>query len=88
MIKIAAENPLKTTVDAVLSLGFINKNNIEEYVAQIPMYEQVCSDLAKLLLYIRLGMESTSEDPVRKAMQELTRVVERLRGLAKLNKVE
>lgn len=88
LVKIAADNPLKTTVDAVLSLGFINKDNIEEYVAQVPMYEQVCSDLAKLLLYIRLGMESTPEEPVRKAMKELTKVVERLRGLGKLNKIE
>jgi len=88
LVKIAADNPLKTTVDAVLSLGFINKENIEEYIAQIPMYEQVCSDLAKLLLYARLGMESVNEEPVRKAMIELTKVVERLRGLAKLTKVE
>jgi len=88
IVKIAATSPLKTTVDAVLSLGFINKDNIQEYVAQIPMYEQVCSDLAKLLLYIRLGMESMSEDPVREAMKYLTRVVERLRGLSKLSKVE
>lgn len=87
LVKIAAKNPMKTTVDAVLSLGLLNKNNLEEYVSNIPMYEQATTDLAKLLLHIRLGLGSIDEQAVSKAMKELVKVTENLRSLQKLSKV-
>lgn len=88
IVKIAVQSPTDTSVDAILSLGFMNKNNLQEFIAQVPAYEQVTSDLAKLLLYIRLGIQSVPEQPVRMAMKELTSVVERLRGIRKLSTVE
>jgi hypothetical protein len=88
LVKIAAEIKDKTTVDAILSLGFLNRDNVSEFVGQIPMFEQVLSYLAKLLLMIRLGFAIISEQPVQEAMVYLVKVVERLRGVSKLAKVE
>jgi hypothetical protein len=88
LVKIAAEIKDKTTVDAILSLGFLNRDNVSEFVGQIPMFEQVLSYLAKLLLMIRLGFAIISEQPVQEAMVYLVKVVERLRGVSKLARVE
>jgi len=74
------------SVDAILALNMVTKENILEFVAQIPTYEQVVSDLAKLLLTIRMGLSTVPELAAVKAMKGLSTVVEVLRGMGKLNK--
>lgn len=69
------------TVDAILSLGLLRKNNIAEYLELIPDYERVLGELAKLLITTRLGMTQLPEEYVRDAMMSLTDVVEVLRGI-------
>lgn len=76
------------SVDAILALNMITKENILEFVSQLPLYEQVLSGLAKLLLTVRLGLSSIPEYAVQQSMKELSKVVEILRGISKLEKVK
>jgi len=76
----------KNSVDATLALGLINKDNISEYVALIPMYEKVIAELAKLLLSIRVGMSGVNEAVVQKAMHSLSKVIVQLRGVHTITK--
>jgi len=79
-IKIAADVASfsdKQSVDAVLALGLMNKDNLAEYISMIPLYERVMTQLAKLLLSIRVGMSGVSERVVQNAMHALSKVVKR-----------
>ena len=75
LIKEAAVMSDKTTVDAVLSLGLINKYNILEFIALVPDYERVAGELAKLLIMTRLGLSNLPERVVKTAMESLTSVI-------------
>jgi len=88
LVKEAATLSDATAVDAVLALNMITKENILEFVHQLPLYEQVLSDLAKLLLTVRLGLPTVPEMAVERAMKGLSKVVEVLRGMSKLSKVK
>jgi len=81
LVKEAAVLTDETTVDAVLSLGLLRKNNVAEYIALIPDYEKIMSELAKLLVSTRLGMTQLPEYVVKNAMEGVTSVVEILRGI-------
>ena len=58
------------SVDAVLSLNYINESNIAKYVAMINDFEENISKLAEILISIRLGMKG-DETAVKNAMQYL-----------------
>lgn len=75
-------------VDAILSLNLVTKENILEFARQLPVFEQVLSDLAKLILTIRLGFSAVPEMAVVSAMKGLSKVVETLRGISKLQKIK
>jgi hypothetical protein len=81
LVKTAAMLDDAESVDAVLSLGFINPENIDRFAAARPMLEEVSSMLAKLLLASRLGMSDIPEEAARSALSQLQRIIE---GLAKL----
>ena len=74
----------KTSVDAVLALALMNKNNIMEYAAQLEHYEMVMSSLAKLLLANRLGLKGLNEYTIKNAMASLSEITVQLRGLTKV----
>lgn len=84
LVKEAASLGDKNSVDAILSLGMINKRNIMEYISLLPEYEQVLSELAKLLVAARLGLPSVVDSDVKDAMEAFARVVYALKGLASL----
>lgn len=81
LVKEAAALEDKTTVDAVLSLNLINKENIMDYVTMAPQMEKVASDLAQTLLTIRLGLSNIPEGAVKTAMLSLAHVASNLRQL-------
>ena len=81
LIKEAAVLTDKASVDAVLSLGLMQKHNIEEYLEVIPTYEAVMSELAKLLLTARLGLSQLPPEPVKRAMDALTEVTIMLKAI-------
>ena len=84
LVKEAAVLSDKSTVDAVWSLGAITNQNIIEYIALLPQYEMIMSELAKMLLMTRLGMRHLPEEAVKNAMDSVTKIVLLLMGVNKL----
>ena len=80
LFKIAAGLSEPDSVDAVLSLGFVNESNKEQYISLISEFEDVISKLAKLLLSIRLGVNG-DEQAVKRAMEALQETVNSLKSI-------
>lgn len=85
LVKIAANLDDVQSVDSVLSLGFVNPENISRFASIKPMLWEVSHMLAKLLLGARLGMEDIPEDSVRSALEHLQRVID---GIGRLKMLE
>jgi hypothetical protein len=81
LVKQAAYMTNKMTVDAMLSLGLINKKNLLEYVSMIPNYEVVLSQLTELLLMTRLGMSGVNEEALSDTIESLSQVVQGLKEI-------
>ena len=81
LIKIAAILEDGTTVDSVLSLGFIKPDTLSTFVEYLPSLEQATHNLAELLFAVRLGVSYVPEIAAARGMQYLNAVVE---GLNKL----
>tara|TARA_Y100000004_G_scaffold194705_1_gene259927 strand:- start:3077 stop:5278 length:2202 start_codon:yes stop_codon:yes gene_type:complete len=86
LVKEAAVISDKGTVDAVLSLGLLKKDNVLEFVNLLPQYEAVMGELAKLLIISRLGLSNIPETAVSKAMVALTRVILLLKQINTVHK--
>lgn len=69
------------TVDALLSLNFVNPNNVSKYVGKLPALKGAISHLASCLLASRLGMKEIPELSTATAMSKMVEVVD---GLEKL----
>lgn len=83
LVKEAAFVPDPTAVDTVLSLGFINPENILTFVSYLPQIEEVQSKLCELLIAARLG--GLSDIPVgalEKSIKATESVVDGLKILA------
>jgi len=81
LVKEAATIANKNSVDAILSLGLMNKRNVLEYITYIPQYEQCLSELAKLLVAARIGLPNVDYMDVKEAMEGLSNVIYALKGL-------
>jgi len=79
LVKHAAVMKNKMTVDAMLSLGLINKKNLLEYVSMIPNYEVVLSELSELLLMTRMGLSGVNANAVEDTIQAFSQVVQGLK---------
>jgi hypothetical protein len=79
-VKLASNLTDPDSVDAVLSLGFINEDNISEFIEMIPQFEECVNHLAKTLVSIRLGMAG-DQNVVKYAMKYIQRVIDGLKGL-------
>lgn len=73
------------TVDAVLSLNFINPENIDTFVEGLPQLEEASSKLAQLSFATTLGLSNVDATAVDRAMDSLETVIE---GLKSLRRVE
>ena len=70
------------TVDSVLSLGFINPENIAKFYSYLPLLEKSSTSLAALLLASRLGLNAVGSDTVKSTLITLDRVISALRMIA------
>lgn len=70
------------TLDAVLSLGFVNEQNIAMFLEHLPTLEKAVSSLAEMLLGVRLGIQDIPEPSVASALSGVERSIQ---GLKKLN---
>lgn len=76
-------NPIDVaTIDSVLSLGFINPENVAKFYEYIPHLETSSTALAALLVAARLGLNAIGTDSVKNALLSMERVIEGLRMLA------
>lgn len=69
------------TVDSLLSLNFINPQNVSKFVNKLPALKSTISHLASLLIASRLGMEEIPEQATSTAMYKLIDVVNGLQTL-------
>lgn len=81
LVKAAADFDNAQTVDSVLSLGFINEENVNRFAAARSMLEEVSHMISKLLLAARLGAEDVPEESARAALMHIQRVID---GLGRL----
>lgn len=71
-----------TAVDAVLSLGFLNPENIATFVGYLPTLDEAQHRLCELLIAARLGLRELSEGALERAIRSLEDVVQGLRLVA------
>lgn len=69
-------------VDSVLSLGFINPENLATYVGYLPTLDEAQRRLCELLIGARLGMRELSEGAIERAIRALEDVIEGLKVIA------
>ena len=69
------------SVDAVLSLNFINPDNIDTFLENIPRLEEASCKLASLVLATQLGLSQVPQTATVRAMFALEDVVESLKSL-------
>lgn len=82
LIKEAAGLPDAGTVDNVLSLNFINAENLPTFIGYLPDLEATGEQLAEMLLYAQLGLREIPEEECERAMKNVEAVVQRLKAIA------
>lgn len=87
LVKEAAALPDVMTVDSVLSLGFINSENVRMFISRLPYLEKALSMICELLLSARLGLTEVPEGATARAARGLDETVRGLRALS-LRKME
>jgi hypothetical protein len=81
LLKAAAESGHPETLDALLSLEFITPQNLRYFIDNVPDFDETASRLAALLISIRLGLPHVPEQPVRDALEGLSKTVGKLQLL-------
>lgn len=75
----ALEDPM--AVDKILSVGFINPENVSIFSSYVPEFEAVIRKLSELLLASRLGLSVVEPGALQKSIVHLDKVVGGLRSL-------
>jgi hypothetical protein len=81
LTKIASIFEDMTTIDAVLSLNFINNDNISKFVTALPQFEKVREELLRLLVICRLGNIEIPESVIKQAIDVMDKVINGLHTL-------
>lgn len=85
LVKEAAFLPDPSAVDTVLSLGFVNPENLATFVAYLPEIDEAQQHMCEVLLAARLGMSEVPIGSLEKAVKATEGVIEGLRVLAFTN---
>jgi len=85
LIKEASHIDNNQTVDSLLSLNFVNPDNISKFIGYIPQLKATISTLCSILLASRLGIKEIPEEPTSKALYRIIEVVEGLEKLRAIN---
>jgi hypothetical protein len=81
LLKEAASFPDPQMVDTVLSLGFINPENIMTFVSYLPDLEDAQEKLCELLFGVRLGLSNVPQSAVERGVRSIEEVIEGLKIL-------
>ena len=84
LVKEAApiEDPM--AVDKILSLNFLNPENLSVFVAYVPQIEEVVKKLSEVLLASRLGLSGVDKNALQKALVHLDKITDGLRSLGEM----
>lgn len=82
LFKEAAAIPDPIAVDTVLSLGFINPENLAHFVTFLPTLDDAQSKMCQLLMGARLGARDLPIGPLEKAIRSLEEVIKGLKVIA------
>lgn len=82
LVKEAAFVPDPSSVDTILSLGFINPENIRIFVDSLPLIDDAQQKMCELLLAARLGLPNIPPYALERAIRATEEVFEGLRALA------
>lgn len=82
LIKEAAVLPDPTAVDTVLSLGFINPENLNTFISYLPNLDEAQKKMCELLLAARLGLKDVPISALEKSIRSTEQVIEGLRVMA------
>jgi hypothetical protein len=82
LVKEAALIPDPQAVDTVLSLGFVNPENVTTFISYLPKIDEAQSHMCELLVAARLGLKEVPTGPLEKAIKSVEGVVEGLKVLA------
>ena len=81
LVKEAAALEGSETVDNILSLNFINPENISTFANNLPALDATAQKLAELLMAARMGMSNINEGACERAMKNLDKVIDGLKEL-------
>jgi hypothetical protein len=79
LIKAASLISDPEAVDAMLSLNFINSENLKTYITAIPKIESVVEQLSGLLVASRMGLQQIDEAAVKAGIDGLDKALKGLR---------
>lgn len=82
LVKEAAFLPDPMAVDTVLSLGFLNPENLITFVSYMPQLDETQRRLCELLLAARLGLKEVNEGALERAIRATEDVIEGLNVLS------
>jgi hypothetical protein len=68
-------------VDVVLSLNFINEDNLNSYINHIPQFEEINCKLAELLVASRMGLTDMDEGAIKRSINGISSVIHGLENL-------
>ena len=78
LIKEASLIQDQDSVDALLSLNFINRENLMSYIEDIPKFDAVTQRLCSLIVASRMGLQQIDEAAVKSAIEGLDQVTKGL----------
>jgi hypothetical protein len=82
LVKEAAVIPDPTAVDTVLSLGFLNAENLGIFISYLPVIDEAQRKMCELLLASRLGLREVPTSALEKAIRSTEESLEGLKVLA------
>lgn len=82
LVKEAAAIPDPTAVDTVLSLGFLNPENLMTFISHLPQLNETQGHLCELLVAARLGQREIPTSALERAIRALEETIEGLNVIA------
>lgn len=80
--KEASVIPDPVAVDTILSLGFINPENVASFISYLPVLEEAQRRLCELLVGARLGLKHVPTQALEKCVRSLEEVIEGTKEMA------
>lgn len=77
-LKIATFMESEESVDSALALDYLDDETMSEFYDKVPEYKNTLSELAKLLVSVRLGNDMATETVVKAAIESLSDLINEL----------